>query len=246
MPTPLNGKADVFAQSSPLLKIKPASHCLWQLLVLAHCVGHLTLCCFCRFLIVPSVAYSFTLPPYLWDCRATSPHPASLLIYQPLALGGGLHYPAPFHATPAFFGSSDKTHTQSLFLYNLTSWHSSWALVSPSQKSMPLPIYYVYLSTCPKLQWLVPLAPAKHPWPPACSSGHRPQLPQRPHMAAVLFSLQRWQKLLFPSSCLLFLLGSGSSACTFHPAIGPLDFFTDKLGSRTLASEPLLQLVSSW
>jgi hypothetical protein len=54
---------------------------------------------------------------------------------------------------------------------------SCWVLISPAWKSMPLPIHYLCLSPCPKLQWLVPLAPAKHLWPPTCSGGHRPQLP---------------------------------------------------------------------
>jgi hypothetical protein len=44
----------------------------------------------------------------------------------------------------------------------------------------------------------------------------------------------------FPCIC-LFLLGPGSPTCTFYPTIGPwLSLLTDqeKLGNRTLASEP--------
>ena len=52
-------------------------------------------------------------------------------------------------------------------------------------KSAPLPIYYLCLSTCPKLSGLFYLAPARHLWQP----GHRPSLP-RSYMVAVSLFLQ--------------------------------------------------------
>lgn len=57
---------------------------------------------------------------------------------------------------PASILSLDKWHAHRLFLDNLPSWYSCWALISPTGKSMPLSIYYHHLFTCPKLHWLVP------------------------------------------------------------------------------------------
>ena len=38
-------------------------------------------------------------------------------------------------------------------------------------KSVLLPNYYLYFSSCPNLSGLFHLVPAKHLWPPACSRG---------------------------------------------------------------------------
>jgi hypothetical protein len=57
----------------------------------------------------------------------------------------------------ASLGSTDQRHIHILFPYKLPSWHNCWALLSPACKSVPLLIYYLLLSTCPELQWLVPL-----------------------------------------------------------------------------------------
>lgn len=43
----------------------------------------------------------------------------------------------------------------------MPSWHSCWAQISPTRKSVPLSIYYFHLSTCSQLQWLVPPSPCQ-------------------------------------------------------------------------------------
>lgn len=93
--------------------------------------------------------------------------------------------------------SMDKanTHTQ------LALCHNCWMLIFPTWKSMPLIIFlYPVLPASQNFSAYSHLDPVKHPWLPACSTGHRPQLPwllshARPHMVAVFF-FQSMAKLL--------------------------------------------------
>lgn len=58
-----------------------------------------------------------------------------------------------FNALPAFNPWIKNTGTQ-LFNFILPSGHNCWALLSPPWKIEPLPISYLHLSICPKLQLL--------------------------------------------------------------------------------------------
>lgn len=144
---------------------------------------------------------------------------------------------------PEISGFTNKrhthTHTHSLLLHKLPSRHNCWALLSPTWKSMPLPIYYLHLSTCPKHQWLVPPSPCQ------TSLVYPSELPVAPseisHKCWLLLPPKHVRKLLslLPGIC-LFFLGPGSPACTFFQAIAPGFLYwqiKNQLRNKTLASE---------
>lgn len=81
--------------------------------------------------------------------------------------------------------------------------------------------------TCHKLQCLPHLATAKHPWPLTCSSGYRPQLLLRLHMAANFF----WSMVTTPLLPCIFFPGSRKCCLSLLPINCPLTFFTNR--SRT-------------
>jgi hypothetical protein len=116
-----------------------------------------------------------------------------------------------------------KTHTHIVCSFSVClKTQLLGATISHLEKHALNNIFISTLPTCPKLYWLVPNILA-------CGSGHRPQLVQRPHMAAGFFSLQSMAETppLLPCIC-LFLLGPGSPTCTFCPAIAPwLSLLTD-------------------
>ena len=78
-------------------------------------------------------------------CDQQSPSSTGLPFCSIFCSGRWPHY----QSSPSFSKSADKRH--GLLLYNLPSRHNCWVLLSPTQKSMSLPIYYLCPSTCPKL-----------------------------------------------------------------------------------------------
>ena len=118
-----------------------------------------------------------------------------------------------YQLLPGFCPQTKDTHTVCSFS-NCPRTQLLGFTISYLEKCALNNIFISTLPTCPKLYWLVPNILA-------CGSGHRPQLVQRPHMAAGFFSLQSMAETppLLPCIC-LFLLGPGSPTCTFCPAIG--------------------------
>ena len=107
---------------------------------------------------------------------------------SPLALGSD-RIISPLLAS---LESLDKRHTETVCSFStcLRTQLLS-ATISHLEKCVLNKIFISIPPTC--LQWLVPLS---SPWLPACSSDHRSQFPQRPHMVAAFFSLQSKAKTL--------------------------------------------------
>ena len=134
-------------------------------------------------------------------------------------------------ALPASLESKDKRHTCNLFFYNLPFWHICWASLSPTWKSVPLPIYYLCLSTCPKLQWLVPPSPCQTSMtmPVVVSTG--PVSPETSHGCEVLLPPKYGKNSPSSSLCLPFPPETQKSLLFLPPSNCLMAFFTDR--SRT-------------
>jgi hypothetical protein len=107
------------------------------------------------FLVLPGCCFLF------WDRLCHPPSPGSALYYLPL-VQEVTHCQLP----PGTLISRNKSHTHRerggggrLLVCNLPSRCNEGALLSPAWKSVPLPIYYLRLSTCSKPQWLIPPRP---------------------------------------------------------------------------------------
>lgn len=137
---------------------------------------------------------------------------ATIFAFSPLAPGGD-HFQFPLNP---WVKDTQFVPLQIAFLKQLMG-----ITVSHLEKCALINIFYLFLSTCFKLQWLVPPSSCQTSmticlwqWPQA------PGPPETSHVCCVLLPPKRGIK---PLSFLVsfFLLGPGSPTFTFCPAISP-------------------------
>lgn len=190
----------------------------------------------------PSFPAFCFVPPSL--ALGSAPPALTWLSFLPaFALGGGRA--TSFHPKP--LNSWVKDIQTALLLFNLPTRHNCWGQITLGWKGLPLTIYYLCLSSHPKLSGLFHLAPVKHLWPPTHSGNRRPSLRPPPNVIATFFfSPKHGRKAPLAFLAAAFSSWDYKSQLYPLPSIWLLVFFIDKLRTNWgagLASDPPLVCV---